>query len=207
MLEVGYEAVTVDALVQRADVARATFYAHFHDVGEVLTSLVDELSDRLLREVLPTLQAGPVFTGVGMRALCGHADEHRALYRVVVSGAGDGRARATLRSNISAEFEQVWRHAAATAAAEPRIDPAVLARVLVGAYLEMFDWWLNEQPVLTAEEVALILARLTFNGAPWLAGVDEWVRFDESDLLAGVTEAVRARVTDDAPASWGALGG
>jgi len=43
ILEKGYEAVTVQDIIDRADVGRSTFYAHFLDKQQLLLSRVEEL--------------------------------------------------------------------------------------------------------------------------------------------------------------------
>src|SRR3954469_23951916 len=47
VLEKGYEAVTVQDVLDRADVGRATFYAHFRDKDDLLISGADELRESL----------------------------------------------------------------------------------------------------------------------------------------------------------------
>src|SRR5687767_3562998 len=44
ILEKGYDAVTVTDIIDRADVGRSTFYAHFTDKQDVLFSNLDELA-------------------------------------------------------------------------------------------------------------------------------------------------------------------
>jgi AcrR family transcriptional regulator len=46
--EQGYQAVTVDDVVARAEIARGTFYLYFDDKRAVLDALVDEFLQRLL---------------------------------------------------------------------------------------------------------------------------------------------------------------
>jgi AcrR family transcriptional regulator len=46
--ERGYLAVTVDDVVERAEIARGTFYLYFEDKRAVLDALVDEFLQRLL---------------------------------------------------------------------------------------------------------------------------------------------------------------
>src|SRR6476469_6803792 len=43
ILEKGYEAVTVQEVIDRADVGRSTFYAHFIDKDALLMEILDDL--------------------------------------------------------------------------------------------------------------------------------------------------------------------
>jgi AcrR family transcriptional regulator len=50
--EDGYQAVTVDDIVQRADIARGTFYLYFDDKRAVLDALVDEFLQRIAQAIV-----------------------------------------------------------------------------------------------------------------------------------------------------------
>src|SRR5690349_18531587 len=47
MLEKGYDAVTVSEIIERADIGRSTFYAHYTDKRDVLFASLDGLADFL----------------------------------------------------------------------------------------------------------------------------------------------------------------
>jgi AcrR family transcriptional regulator len=47
ILEKKYEAITVEEILNRADVGRSTFYMHFHDKDELLVSGLQNLKDLL----------------------------------------------------------------------------------------------------------------------------------------------------------------
>src|SRR5437870_7469759 len=58
MIEKGYEATTVQDIIDRADVGRATFYAHFADKRTLLGSRIEDLRTMLAqrqREARATL--------------------------------------------------------------------------------------------------------------------------------------------------------
>jgi AcrR family transcriptional regulator len=50
--EKGYQAVTVDDVVARAEIARGTFYLYFDDKRAVLDALVDEFLQRILSVIV-----------------------------------------------------------------------------------------------------------------------------------------------------------
>ena len=45
ILELGYEDVTVQDVIDRADVGRSTFYAHFVDKDDLLMAILAELQN------------------------------------------------------------------------------------------------------------------------------------------------------------------
>src|SRR5436305_620987 len=80
ILERGYTAVTVQAVLDRADVGRATFYAHFTGKEALLLSIFEELRDSLHRELAGITPATVARFGEGvglLQPLFAHATQHR----------------------------------------------------------------------------------------------------------------------------------
>ena len=48
VIEQGYEAISIDAIASRADVTRATFYAHYPSKAALLTAVVDAFADDVI---------------------------------------------------------------------------------------------------------------------------------------------------------------
>ncbi|HXW82729.1 MAG TPA: helix-turn-helix domain-containing protein, partial [Acidimicrobiales bacterium] len=82
VLERGYDKVSVEDITERADVARATFYAHFASKEELLTVVFNQLVDDLMPRL--TLKVGPwdVARTRMVEESFRHAADHRDLYRV-----------------------------------------------------------------------------------------------------------------------------
>src|SRR5205807_4575943 len=55
MIEKGYEATTVQDIIDRANVGRATFYAHFADKETLLVSRLEDLRAMLAQQQQQTL--------------------------------------------------------------------------------------------------------------------------------------------------------
>jgi AcrR family transcriptional regulator len=186
VLENGYDAVTVEAIIRRADVARATFYAHYSDKAELLAALVEDLATELTARLVPIAATGPVVRGQAVRELFRHADERRELYRVTLSGAAGGRARTAYERALTRGVQAVFTNATAAGNAVPRLPVEAAARAWTGSHLALLDWWLNEQPQLSADELTLIAMQLLVHGYAWANGLDSFT-FDDADLRAPAT--------------------
>ena len=79
VIEKGYEAATVQDIIDRADVGRATFYAHFADKQTLLTSRLEDLRGLLLAQQ----RQSPGSLGFSL-AMLEHARSHLAMYRAIV---------------------------------------------------------------------------------------------------------------------------
>ncbi|WP_028659205.1 TetR/AcrR family transcriptional regulator [Nocardioides insulae] len=172
-LERGYANLRVDEISERADVGRATFYAHFRDkqalYDDVVAALLAELKERLTPEVRET--GG--FTGRPLVALFQHALDNRDAYRVVLRGDGDGRALTRLRDDLSEATLRTFERRVEEQGLEPRLDLRVVARAWVGEQVAVLTWWLEEEAApIPLEEVAGMLADLSRFGRMWATGVD-----------------------------------
>ena len=56
LLEKGYKKITVTDIVERADIGRATFYAHFEDKEDLGRYLFDQLMLQIEQEIVLDLQ-------------------------------------------------------------------------------------------------------------------------------------------------------
>jgi len=120
IFEKGYDRVTVQDVLDRADVGRSTFYAHYRDKEALLLAAFDELSDELRDEfgtpapgADPTLPAEAVFRFAygrqpAFRALCGKRGGdvvqrhlHRLLAELLTAHL---RLDAPVPSDLVAEF-------------------------------------------------------------------------------------------------------
>ncbi|MDQ1679403.1 MAG: hypothetical protein QOI42_262 [Frankiaceae bacterium] len=183
-LDEGYERVTVEAIIQRADVARATFYAHYSDKHELLAAIVEDLASELTERIVPLAETGPVVQGAVVLDLFRHADERRELYRVTLSGAVSGRARAAYAAVIADAAERVFARSIEANGGTQRIPVAITARMWTGSHLALLEWWLNEEPHRTAAEMAIIEMQVLIHGYVWAGGLEGGLEFDTSLLSA-----------------------
>lgn len=157
ILERGFDEVTVQHVIDRADVGRATFYAHFRGKDDLLTSGFEEMRQSL-RQILSMHSRD----GLGfIRILFEHAADHRREYRARVGSWGGGDITALVEREVTSIVQSQLREAVARRRMHPSVPPEVVTRYVVSALLALLKWWLDNDLPYTAEQMAEMFERLT----------------------------------------------
>ncbi len=168
ILEQGYESVTVQAIADRADLSRATFYLHYRDKEDLMFASLREMFDDLRKRFdIPQKGDHPLRPDMPMRAVpFQHALEYRDLYRVtLLSDQGTAAITRGIRQYLADALRERLEAAATTPLPVP-IDG--LANYLAGGMLALISWWLDTGTTQTPEEMADIFQQITL---PSLAAI------------------------------------
>ena len=166
VLERGYDQVTVEDVTDRADLARATFYAHYPNKEAVQFSVFNRLTEDLVQR----LAAGPwnVVHRDTIQAAYKQAAEMPDLYRACLS---DARTRQAHLSILSRYVEQNFRDRLAARGEQPRVPVPVMARAFVGAHVAILEAWLAGELDGDVEELARMTLDLLICGTAWAHGL------------------------------------
>jgi AcrR family transcriptional regulator len=159
--EHGYDAITVQEIVDRANVARTTFYVHYNSKDELFMSCHEAIvSDfhfgprhLLSREALLSPEAPP-----GMLSAFRHLEEARALMYPIFQGKDGLLILRRIRDGSAQDIEASLR--AAFAEADSTIPLDVLANYLAGARIALVQWWLEKRQPYSLENMAQTFHRL-----------------------------------------------
>jgi len=161
MVECGYERLSVQQILDRAGVGRATFYTHFGSKEELLRSSLERLREQLAQERNSAAGGAPdssIPLGFSL-AFFRHVDGHRKLYRAIVgreSGAiVDKQLRRLLADLVLREVGLRGSNAQARAKAD------LTAQYVAGAIMAVVTWWLDRNIKLSAEEIDSTFRQMT----------------------------------------------
>lgn len=142
IMEKGYDKITVQHILDRADVGRSTFYTHYMGKDDLLANSVEGLQEILSQQVAEG------DTGVGYAnvlpslALFRHTQGGHALYKAMIGGGGIDLVVKGLRDVLTAyaveRIEQIMPEDA-----DPLISPQIIAISLTGSLLALLMWWLD----------------------------------------------------------------
>ena len=143
-LEKGYDGVTVSDIIDRADVGRSTFYAHFTDKQDVLFSNLDQLD---FLHPVPATRSGEIFAF--SLPMFEHVWEQRRLARALLGRRGGGLVVARGEQLLSA----VVRDELVAAGLRPSASLDLRVVCVVGALMSLLRGWVDEDFTTTPAEL------------------------------------------------------
>jgi AcrR family transcriptional regulator len=164
MIEKGYEATTVQDIIDRADVGRSTFYAHFADKETLLASRLEDLRALLAqrqREARAS-RGGGQSRGLGFSLpMLEHARGHLELYHAIVGRESGAFVLKRIHRTIAALVHDDLKALAFKGTAAQR---DLAAEYVAGAFMAVLTWWLDQGVKLPPQEVDAIFHRLVMQG-------------------------------------------
>jgi AcrR family transcriptional regulator len=162
MEEQSYEAITIQQIVDRANIGRATFYLHYPDGKEqLLLATMQELTDDFVKR-LPTLSGQDLLAGDRRLLIADfeHVARYRRLYRALLGEHGPAFVTRRMRNFLAQQIEQrvvapLLREAPEGSA--PLVPTTFLASYLSGGFLAAVTWWLDRDCPESPEEMALLV--------------------------------------------------
>jgi AcrR family transcriptional regulator len=142
----GYEAVTVQDVIDRADVGRSTFYTHYADKEALLIASVGQLHGFLTAHRHGDQPLA--FT----RAMFEHVFEQRDLGRAIFGR----KSGAAMQAQIRRMFAELVRDDLAPLVPKRRAPPVALdlvVEVVVATFMAMIGWWLDRRTGLAPAEI------------------------------------------------------
>jgi AcrR family transcriptional regulator len=166
MIEKGYEVITLQDIIDRANVGRSTFYAHYVGKQDLLLSGLKNLSKQLLKH-----QRAAFETKTDVRKgtfgfslpLFEHVASHRTLYHAIV-GRQSGTVVTTELRIVLAELVRNELKIILPNERSANLPRNAVVHFVVGALMSVITWWLEERSTLSPAEAETIFRRLTVPG-------------------------------------------
>lgn len=162
ILEKGYEAVTVQDIIDHANVGRSTFYTHFQDKEQLLLSEFERLWSQF-EQHLAVHPLGAEYTWSLSSIMFQHAQSYHQVYKAIV-GKRSGQLmhmhmHQYLTTLVYTHLKSQW------AGRKKEVVPLeVLAHYLVSSLMALLTWWLDHDLPYPAEQMDQIYLQLTKPG-------------------------------------------
>ena len=172
ILEKRYDKITVQNIIDRADVSRSTFYAHFQDKEDLLASNfasyaaqwdhLDNTKHTGKKESPHILHSLEFFR---------HANEAHEFHQAMFEGGG---AEVMLETGRQHMMVDVQNHLLDLLPKGQDLDIPlpVITNFLAGGLLSVLVWWLKEKRPYPPEEINEMFQQLAMQGVASLFDVD-----------------------------------
>jgi AcrR family transcriptional regulator len=159
--ERGYDAVTIQDVVDRANVGRTTFYLHYTGKDDLFLHCHDAILGQFQfspnTHLSPTALLSPE-PPEGMAQAYRHLVEARSLLAPILQGKDSLLLLRRIRDRSAEEIAMRLR--SAFGEADSRIPLDILASYLAGAQIALVQSWLEKRPAHTPEQLAQAFHRL-----------------------------------------------
>ncbi len=160
MQEKRYIDITVQDIIDRADVGRTTFYKHFQDKEDLLISKLDAILENFIHHMD---SGGGDQTLLATADFFRHVQEHQNLYKAMLGGQGMDVLFNKGQAMMSQKIEKHLDNLPITRD-DLSIPIPVLANYLAGSFLILLKWWVDHKMVYSPEQMDAMYQQLVMPG-------------------------------------------
>lgn len=165
ILENGYDQVTVQHIIDRADVGRSTFYAHFENKDKLLLSGFENVREMLV-EANTEHEKKQKETGdfsFNSLKIFQHADENRRIYRALAGrSGGDLFLKQMFRELYDISLTKI--QSSVSKEDKDSVLTKAAANFFASSLVSLLTFWLDNNLSLTPQQIDQIFKQLTMSG-------------------------------------------
>lgn len=153
-----FDKITVQEILERADVGRTTFYTHFESKEDLFIGsheqIVRVISQSFFSETgdLRTEPSPELMTFLQM------SQQNRDTYFYLMGGAQGGEILRLLRDRIAQHLDEQLR--TLFQENESRVPFTVLAQHVASSIVSVTSWWIDKRAPYTVQEIATMLHQM-----------------------------------------------
>jgi AcrR family transcriptional regulator len=155
--EKDYSTITVNDIIERANVGRSTFYAHYQDKDALLLYQMDQVIEVLSQDSSQPNEF-PYFPSLGFLRHVG--GEHYELYKALVWSPGMDLIIIHLQKSLSQRVEQGLQNSGR----DFEVPLPLLANFVTGSFLNLLKWWLENKRIHSPEQMNEFFMKVTSPG-------------------------------------------
>jgi len=148
LMEKKYNAITIQEIIDRANIGRSTFYSHFETKDELLNNICDEIFDGMHIQ-LEEYANGEI--RVPIAKFLSHIEKNKKQLRGFFSDECSDLITRNFKGYWNTKFkDHILSHKSEK---DMKVPIDFLVNHVVGSILEMMKWWINSGTKYTPEEM------------------------------------------------------
>jgi AcrR family transcriptional regulator len=156
-----YEDITVQHILDRADIGRSTFYAHYPDKDDVARQLLEEMMESITHGVKPeTAEKSAAFP---IAEMFRHLQSQLSARGIWQSSRGREYLFSVGQAYWNRRIERELTARLGKRGAS-RVPIPVAARMVTGAATSLIDWWIKQKMPYSPEEMQEMFNRVMMPG-------------------------------------------
>jgi len=155
VVEKSYDRITVQDLIDRADVGRSTFYAHYETKDDLLLSGLDRLTSDVERHMADEPSSTAILPSLGVfRHVAQNPEQIKALMGSKGSGLVQRAVLSAFTHRARAAIDRQERDGQ-----NSDLPPDARAALMAGSLLGLLTWWLDNDLPYPPETMAEVYAQ------------------------------------------------
>jgi AcrR family transcriptional regulator len=160
LFERHYDTITIQDILNRAGIGRSTFYTHYFDKEDVLTSIAQQMLETFDQQfahrnveqgIIPALE------------LFQHVQQNYQYFQAMMRGNTGEVLWEAAQTTLSKNIEQTLT-AAYAEKRPPSVPWDVTSQYLAGSFLHLVKWWLRAEMPYAPEQMERIFQQLALPG-------------------------------------------
>jgi hypothetical protein len=158
ILEKGYEKVTIQDIIDKANVGRSTFYSHYESKDQLLLAGPQNLGVRIFGDDEPRLAGAGKDQALDFLPLFRHAAENLALSKAMIGRKSGEIFTGHLQSHLAGEIRERFQGRFGKSR-QDKLWLRYFSTAAAGTVMGFLISWLEDDLSLPAEEVARICGK------------------------------------------------
>lgn len=165
IIEKGYDAISIQDIADRANVARATFYLHFRDKDDLMFRSMQTIYENLVMHQ----GHGATWESWADDADFQHVAQYADFYTAMLSAKGSMGFLTRVRGFLQEMLEKAINDQLPTDVV-PRLPVPMIAAFCTGAQIGLIWWWVENRLPVSAEQMGVYAMQLSVFGLNWALG-------------------------------------
>lgn len=164
ILEKGYDNITVQHIIDEANVVRSTFYDHYQDKDDLMAGTMEILREELyLHKIGMDNGDEEEEAAIVSLALFRHTQEQHHLYKAMIGGKGIDIVVKVLNDVL---LEHAYTHFKQVEERNGKLEIPipVVSAFLAGTLQTLLKWWLDNDMPYSPEEMNKMFLKLVMGG-------------------------------------------